>query len=73
MHYGVQVNTPQAVQKAITRLSKAGLKTLVEENTTCCYAVQDKVWVADPEENQWEVFMVLEANADERKDAGSPI
>ena len=71
MHYGVQVKTPQAVQEAFTRLSKAGLKTRVEENTTCCYAVQDKVWVADPEGNQWEVFVVLEADADERKDRGS--
>ena len=47
MHYGVQVKTPQAVQEAIIRFSEAGMKTLIEENTTCCYAVQDKVWVAD--------------------------
>ena len=71
MHYGVQVKTPQAVQEAITRFSEAGLKTLVEENTTCCYAVQDKVWVADPEGNQWEIFVVLEADADYQKDKGS--
>ncbi|NKB80585.1 MAG: glyoxalase/bleomycin resistance/dioxygenase family protein [Nitrospirales bacterium] len=71
MHYGVQVKTPQAVQEAITRFSEAGLKTLVEKNTTCCYAVQDKVWVADPEGNQWEIFVVLEADADFQKDNGS--
>lgn len=56
MHYGVQVKTPQAVQEAIIRFSEAGMKTLIEENTTCCYAVQDKVWVADPEGNQWEIL-----------------
>ena len=71
MHYGVQVKTPQAVQEAITRFSEAGLNTRVEENTTCCYAVQDKVWVADPEGNQWEIFVVLEADADERKNKES--
>ncbi len=71
MHYGVQVKTPQAVQEAIIRFSEAGMKTLIEENTTCCYAVQDKVWVADPEGNQWEIFVVLKADADERKDKGS--
>ncbi len=71
MHYGVQVKTPQAVQEAIIRFSEAGMKTLIEENTTCCYAVQDKVWVADPEGNQWEIFVVLKADADERKDNGS--
>jgi hypothetical protein len=30
--------------------------------TTCCYAVQDKTWVADPDGNEWEVFVVLEDN-----------
>lgn len=71
MHYGIQVKTSQAVQAAITRFAEAGLKTLVEENTTCCYAVQDKVWVADPEGNQWEIFVVLEADADFKKEKGS--
>ncbi len=70
-HYGVQVKTTQAVQDAISRLSDAGLETAVEENTTCCYAVQDKVWVADPEGNQWEVFVVLDADTDQRKDEAS--
>ena len=71
MHYGIQVKGTQAVQEAIDRFSEAGLKTRVEENTTCCYAVQDKVWVADPEGNQWEIFVVLEADADVQKDKGS--
>ncbi len=71
MHYGVQVKTSQAVQEAITRFAEAGLNTRVEENTTCCYAVQDKVWVADPEGNQWEIFVVLEADADLQKDTRS--
>ena len=65
-HFGVQVKSTQAVQDAIDRLSNAGLQTAVEENTTCCYAVQDKVWVTDPDGNQWEVFVVLQANADQR-------
>ena len=70
-HYGLQVKSTQAVQDAIARLSDAGLQTSVEENTTCCYAVQDKVWVSDPDGNQWEVFVVLEADADQRKGEGS--
>ncbi|MGB0910314.1 MAG: ArsI/CadI family heavy metal resistance metalloenzyme [Nitrospirales bacterium] len=71
MHYGIQVKSSQEVQEAITRLSKAGLQTRVEEQTTCCYAVQDKVWVADPEGNQWEIFVVLEADAKQHKDTHS--
>lgn len=71
IHYGVQVKSTQAVQDAISRFTKAGVTTAVEENTTCCYAVQDKVWVADPEGNQWEIFVVLDADANDRKDAKS--
>ena len=70
-HFGVQVKSTQAVQNAVSRLSSAGLKTRVEEHTTCCYAVQDKVWVSDPDGNQWEVFVVLEADAKERMGAES--
>ena len=39
-----------------------------QQNTTCCYAVQDKVWVADPDGNRWEVFVVTDADADQRQD-----
>ena len=65
-HFGIQVKSTQIVEEAVARLSKAGLETTVEENTTCCYAVQDKVWVSDPDGNQWEVFVVLEAEASQR-------
>ena len=30
---------------------------------TCCYAVQDKVWAADPDGNKWEVYVVLDDDA----------
>lgn len=66
-HFGVQVKSTDAVQSAITRLEAAGHATRVEENSTCCYAVQDKVWVADPDGNQWEVFVVTTADAEQRK------
>ena len=70
-HYGVQVKSTEDVQDAISRLAHAGLETAVEEKITCCYAVQDKVWVTDPDGNRWEVFVVLDADANQRKDAGS--
>ena len=40
------------------RLAGQGLATATEDNVTCCYAVQDKVWVEDPDGNAWEVFVV---------------
>ena len=58
-HLGVEVETPNEVTEATGRLSETGLETAVEEQTTCCYAVQDKVWVSDPDGAPWEVYTVL--------------
>jgi catechol 2,3-dioxygenase-like lactoylglutathione lyase family enzyme len=58
-HLGVEVPSTDDVQAATARLSAEGLPTEVEEQTTCCYAVQDKVWVADPDGARWEVYTVL--------------
>ena len=41
------------------RLSGEGLTTEVQNETTCCFAVQDKVWVEDPNGTPWEVYTVL--------------
>jgi len=57
-HFGVQVASSEDVAAAWTRFKGAGLKTVTEENTECCYALQDKVWVEDPDGNSWEVFVV---------------
>jgi catechol 2,3-dioxygenase-like lactoylglutathione lyase family enzyme len=58
-HLGVEVGSPGQVVEATARLSGAGLGTEVEGSTTCCYAVQDKVWVRDPDGAPWEVYTVL--------------
>lgn len=44
-HFGVQVKLVADVHAAIERFRAAGFETVTEEATTCCYAVQDKVWV----------------------------
>jgi hypothetical protein len=44
------------------RWESEGLIAREEKQTTCCYALQDKAWVADPDGNEWEVFVVLEDN-----------
>jgi catechol 2,3-dioxygenase-like lactoylglutathione lyase family enzyme len=59
-HYGIQVKSTDAVMRMKDRVVAAGLSMKVEENVTCCYAVQDKIWVADPDGNKWEVFVVLD-------------
>jgi catechol 2,3-dioxygenase-like lactoylglutathione lyase family enzyme len=57
-HFGIQVASTDDVALATERFKSLGLRTLSEENTACCYAVQDKVWVEDPDGNTWEVFVV---------------
>lgn len=57
-HFGVQVASTEDVAAASERFKRAGLETKSEANTECCYAVQDKVWVQDPDGNAWEVFVV---------------
>ena len=58
-HLGVEVFSSAEVSEATTRLRDLGLDTDVEEQTTCCYAVQDKVWVSGPDNARWEVYTVL--------------
>jgi catechol 2,3-dioxygenase-like lactoylglutathione lyase family enzyme len=57
-HFGIQVASTDDVALAAARFKRNGLRTFAEENTSCCYAVQDKVWVQDPDGNMWEVFVV---------------
>jgi catechol 2,3-dioxygenase-like lactoylglutathione lyase family enzyme len=57
-HLGVQVDSSESVEAAIQRFAEAGLNGFEEKNTDCCYALQDKVWVTDPDGNRWEVFVV---------------
>ena len=57
-HLGVEVETTDEVNTATTRLSELGLFTTVQNDTTCCYAVQDKVWVHGPGQEPWEVYTV---------------
>lgn len=61
-HYGIQVKSVAEVHSAIERFKAANMETITEEATTCCYAVQDKVWVVDPDGHKWEIFVVLEAD-----------
>jgi catechol 2,3-dioxygenase-like lactoylglutathione lyase family enzyme len=63
-HLGVEVDSTDAVRAATARLGREGLATEEENDTTCCYAVQDKVWVHGPGREPWEVYVV-------KADAGS--
>ena len=58
-HLGVEVETSAQVESETVRLRSEGVTTRTEDGVTCCHAVQDKVWVADPDGAGWEIYKVL--------------
>ena len=78
-HLGIEVPSTNDVLAAKERLQKAGLITADEMNVDCCFALQDKIWITDPDGNRWEFFVVKigdtkpELNVtDERADTSQP-
>ena len=61
-HLGIQVSSTDDVLAMRRKWADAGLITRDEMQTNCCYAIQDKTWVSDPDGNEWEVFVVLKDN-----------
>jgi catechol 2,3-dioxygenase-like lactoylglutathione lyase family enzyme len=61
-HLGIEVASTDDVLAARERLNKAGLATFDELNVDCCFALQDKTWITDPDGNRWEVFTVKVAD-----------
>jgi catechol 2,3-dioxygenase-like lactoylglutathione lyase family enzyme len=61
-HLGIQVASSDDVHRMRERWTGSGLEVRDEMQTNCCYAIQDKTWVRDPDGNEWEVFVVLEDN-----------
>ena len=69
-HLGVEVESTDEVAAATARLAAEDLPTAVEEQVTCCFAVQDKVWVDGPGGEPWEIYTVL-ADAESMGGPGS--
>lgn len=65
-HLGLQVDDTTDVLAIRERVLAAGLAPRDEMQVSCCYARQDKFWLADPDGNEWEVFVVLEHLSPER-------
>ncbi len=58
-HLGVEVDSVAEVSSAKNRLAGAGVATQVEDQVSCCYALQDKVWPRGPGGASWEFYTVL--------------
>ena len=64
-HFGIQVKSTATVVQARQRMEASGYATRVEDQVSCCYAVQDKVWVNDPDGHRWEVYVVTDDGVDQ--------
>lgn len=71
-HLGIEVDSSEEVASAAGRLGRLGLAAAAEERTSCCYALQDKVWLRDTDGLPWEIYTVLADSPTGPCPAGSP-
>lgn len=62
-HLGIEMESSEQVTLTSERLQQTDLSVTPKTRSTCCYALQDKVWVKDPDDADWEVYVVLEDSA----------
>lgn len=72
-HLGIEVSGTDDVDAARERIRSAGLASFDEDDTTCCYALQDKVWVHDPHGAPWEVYTVKDEDPVDARPATSSV
>jgi catechol 2,3-dioxygenase-like lactoylglutathione lyase family enzyme len=70
-HLGIRVDSTDEVRKRKSALDSRGVATEEETRESCCYAVQDKFWLSDPDGNRWEVYTVLEDIEQPRADTSA--
>ncbi len=72
-HLGIEVPDTGTVGAEQARLAAAGLVSVDERDTTCCYAKQDKFWVqGTPGGQVWEIYTVLEDSPTFYGEQGGP-
>ena len=62
-HLGVEVESTEEVERWEEKLAAQEMNPQAQKKKTCCYAKQDKFWVADPDLAPWEIYTVLEDSA----------
>ena len=55
-HLGFQVDSKKILERHLASAQLGGIVEKEELGTSCCYAVQDKFWVKDPDGYHWEVY-----------------
>jgi catechol 2,3-dioxygenase-like lactoylglutathione lyase family enzyme len=68
-HLGIRVESVDDVRRWRSDLKARGIVSEEEKREACCYALQDKFWLTDPDGNRWEVYTVLEDMEDVSREA----
>ena len=68
-HLGIRVESVEDVRRWRSDLKQRGIVSDEEKREACCYALQDKFWLTDPDGNRWEVYTVLEDIEDVSREA----
>ena len=68
-HIGVEVSSTAEVVAAAESAQSKGFATTLQEATSCCYALQDKVWVHDPAGTPWEVYVIKDDDPQDARPA----
>ncbi len=69
-HLGIRVDSTGDVRRWREEIRQRGVVSEEEKREDCCYALQDKFWLTDPDGNRWEIYTVIE-DRDEVEQAGS--
>src|SRR5262249_28524959 len=59
-HLGIRVESLDEVRRWRSELRARGIVSEEEKREACCYALQEKFWLSDPDGNRWEIYTVLE-------------
>ncbi len=59
-HLGIRVQSTDEVERRKKDLAGRGATVEEVPRAECCYALQDKFWLTDPDGNRWEIYAVLE-------------
>ncbi|MDH3533571.1 MAG: VOC family protein [Gammaproteobacteria bacterium] len=68
-HLGVETQSQEELDATISRLAAAGLADRLEQDATCCYAQQNKVWSTEPDGLAWEWYRITDDSPGERAPA----
>jgi catechol 2,3-dioxygenase-like lactoylglutathione lyase family enzyme len=70
-HLGIRVGSTEEVRRWRDDLKGRGVVSDEEKREDCCYALQDKFWLTDPDGNRWEVYTVIEDRDHEARESAA--